>query len=1136
MAQIKIYGDIDSASIFFVNSTVEPKAMGTVEASLKSDEDRIVIKRTDRFDPDGVSFRTIFRRLNPSRVQNRDGQDLVGTLSYSTQDVIDYINTQANLQGVTGGDSTGTDLIGLDVCFKLDDTSTSIMMSNGFEFGVNTIKAVADSGVIQIKSMLGDRTHFTNLEVGRACKGEDDTVIAGGLNDVVNYLNELFTVGAFEQVVISDPAATTIADVDGLVDNGEYKGVDALDPITDDLWQSMDSGTNDAGYLSDSIIDQAGEYFTFDIRGKGTYMFGLVHTEDSYSNGYYTGNGIYADPSNFCTNTGNAAYGYQWALGFHIGNAHASWTLYGANTAYKMGEAWIYSNTEFDERDNWNNDQPVKMKVGLDENGYIAVYTKADEAGQWKLHARSSYAAQQNAEYRLGIKLMSNNSRIRTQPKVHLLEPEAPTMYFRYIESPDGVFSYPLFATQEEANYYHEVLAGLNAGEGQSHTHIYVDDPTNTQWYMPENGQMAGTSAPYNMVFNGQTVLFTEITSLSNADLVPIAFGGYDLTVDELSSVNYQTQPQDTAYSTTINNLPTGLVAISGGMIGGTAPEVTGDNVANPSDSYTVEVVRTNSYGSSTGYFNIIVNNLTVPVTVPSGFTLTSGNMADSDTLDSDSVLTLDDTLASGKRMIVNKSWVESNVLPLNTSNLQKAYIGVPANNAVWSSVDLHNDFDAVMRWEGQSNGYYHKSVIADGSDIVARSENTVGSATDAYYHYAIQWDGTDLVVMADQDAYKLANTHDYTQMQRYSAYENYSEQSGALPLVFATKSGGQLDVSMSGITFSDIPSAPVTNDTSWTKALDFSGSNEHLKQVNSNQAYNAIKLSGIGVTAPNNADDSKTSSSTNARPFATTIVFKTDRNLSNQHIWNMGEGSNSNDDNIYVRTDASGNLYFGWGRGSSNNECLISLLLNNFTLQSDTWYGLYICHKGGRFNSTDATAQNLADAFDIRLMTDADSFGALSINLSTSNRWFSNGNRMDRSIEGDFTIGGRGNNRNFHGKVASMVVTTLKVNDNIPNDTEIKKMITDPVGWVNDYKVGETYRNPSTAYEMQTYGTLLFAVGNSYSRYATQVWLMGDGAADSYANGIRNYVHVSDQNYGKLQLNSMVSNDIQTVTINGLS
>jgi hypothetical protein len=45
----------------------------------------------------------------------------------------------------------------------------------------------------------------------------------------------------------------------------------------------------------------------------------------------------------------------------------------------------------------------------------------------------------------------------------------------------------------------------------------------------------------------------------------------------------------------------------------------------------------------------------------------------------------------------------------------------------------------------------------------------------------------------------------------------------------------------------------------------------------------------------------------------------------------------------------------------------------------------------------------------------------------------------------------------------------------------------------------------------------------------------MGDGTSDSYSNMIRNQVQPSDQNYTKLNLISMVSNDIETVSIPGL-
>ncbi len=72
---IKIYADTAKGCIFFEGSTVEPKFLGIVECTLHPTEsDRLVITRNDRFRVDGVTPRTIFRRLNPARVQNQEGQ------------------------------------------------------------------------------------------------------------------------------------------------------------------------------------------------------------------------------------------------------------------------------------------------------------------------------------------------------------------------------------------------------------------------------------------------------------------------------------------------------------------------------------------------------------------------------------------------------------------------------------------------------------------------------------------------------------------------------------------------------------------------------------------------------------------------------------------------------------------------------------------------------------------------------------------------------------------------------------------------------------------------------------------------------------------------------------------------------
>jgi hypothetical protein len=153
----------------------------------------------------------------------------------------------------------------------------------------------------------------------------------------------------------------------------------------------------------------------------------------------------------------------------------------------------------------------------------------------------------------------------------------------------------------------------------------------------------------------------------------------------------------------------------------------------------------------------------------------------------------------------------------------------------------------------------------------------------------------------------------------------------------------------------------------------------------------------------------------------------------------------------------------------------------------------------------------------------------------------------MDRTVAGEFTIGGRGSSSylSYHGKVASMVVTTLLQGGyssaQMPEGTMIganqaKAMITDPVKWVDDYKIRTSSNNPSGLYRQSSsrFASNYFTFANAYQH--TYVWLMGDGTNDSYSNGVRNYINPSDQNYSKMQLNSMVSNDIENVNIPGLT
>ena len=579
------------------------------------------------------------------------------------------------------------------------------------------------------------------------------------------------------------------------------------------------------------------------------------------------------------------------------------------------------------------------MKVGIDENNFIVIAYFDESTSLFVPIARTTYPVPNGLEYHLGIKFGDTTVRMVGLPKIHELEDLAPTMNFRDIESPDGVFHYPLFTTEEEAEYYDEIHNGLTAGTGSSHTHTYADDPTNTTWYMPEASHdptnYTFSVAPSTTTFSGNPVTYTEITSLTNADLTPTAFSASDITQEEGTNVNIQVTPQGASWTTSVSITPSGSGLVYDGysLIQGTLADVATDTI------YTVNVTRANSYGSNVGSFEVEVTDV-----------------------------------------------------------------------------------------------------------------------------------------------------------------------------------------------------APVqTNDTPWTKAIDFSGGSEHLKQVTQSTGSNAIRMNGLSQLATANSDSSKTSSHSYSRPWATAIVFQTPNNNTNQHIWNSGEGAGSGDDNIYLRmTGSNGELYFGWGReGVGYNEYHIGNFGGSYNQSTGQWWGIYISHDGTRLNSSDATPANLVNAFDIRLMGTNDVspvFSSLYDVGSDVSNWVSTGVRMDRAITGDFTIGGRGSNRNFHGKVASMIVTTLRKGFTKPTDAEIKLMLTDPIKWEDDYKDGQIARYGSSG------STFTYGPSNSNSKYATQIWLMGDGTSDSYANGMRNEVYPSDQNYTKLQLNSMVSNDIETVNINGLT
>jgi len=348
-----------------------------------------------------------------------------------------------------------------------------------------------------------------------------------------------------------------------------------------------------------------------------------------------------------------------------------------------------------------------------------------------------------------------------------------------------------------------------------------------------------------------------------------------------------------------------------------------------------------------------------------------------------------------------------------------------------------------------------------------------------------------------------------------YSGYNLV--RTGNLPLVFATKSGGGMGLSTTGISKITIPTVtPPAITTPWTKAIDFSGTNERMQQEGGSNVFNQpVYQSGFTVSMPSSGF---VSTSGDARPFATAIVFRHDGNGSDQYIWGQVEGSGSNDDNIALKVDASNMLSFKWGRGGGTEKSRKDIGM----VSPNTWYGVYVDFNG--FTSSSPTVSEMADAFRIKLVQIND--GAVQ---DVPGDWDEAG-RNNRTVSGKFFVGGRDAGKSFHGKVASMVVTALKAGDALPTDAEVAMMTRDPNQWLIDYKIGNSYRVTG-----QNFNNSNFQLNDLGAARNTQVWLMGDGTNDAYAV-IRNQVHPAEQNFTAIRMTSMVSNDIQTVSISGLS
>ena len=177
---IKIYADTSTGFLHFDGSRISPKPLnGVVVASASNRAFRIRITRSDLLTPAG-NPRVMFKHLRMTKVANRAGQNLRVDLGYSRQQIIDYINTEAQKVVETGIEGIAVCHDGSVVSYAATtlDFTGSAVQSLVVNSGIATVTIAQTTGGVGGGSSYTDSDVDTHVNVGTA--NTDDVLTYDG--------------------------------------------------------------------------------------------------------------------------------------------------------------------------------------------------------------------------------------------------------------------------------------------------------------------------------------------------------------------------------------------------------------------------------------------------------------------------------------------------------------------------------------------------------------------------------------------------------------------------------------------------------------------------------------------------------------------------------------------------------------------------------------------------------------------------------------------------------------------------------------------------------------------------------------------------------------------------------------------
>ena len=324
------------------------------------------------------------------------------------------------------------------------------------------------------------------------------------------------------------------------------------------------------------------------------------------------------------------------------------------------------------------------------------------------------------------------------------------------------------------------------------------------------------------------------------------------LEVNENTQVVYNvrlnTDNDATEYNVT--NLPIGFNYNSAlGIIRGTAPSVDSDNITNSDDTYTMNIIKTNSQGSSTGTFTLKVINTTAPVTIITGFNQFPGSndMVDVDTLNGRTVVNFDNLLQDGQRFIIKKEFIQDNIVTyLSNSTMAGVFIGIISdanNNIAQNGFNGLSDFDCCIELGNSGIGVTFWDVLEyiNESEIYASGINI---------DFVFEYNGTDLYLIGDTYT-NLTNKSSIksgeTFTRQFHIDKNYNTD---ITISIATLNT-QCDISTNNIFIVDIP-ANTSSLTKFSKGILLNDSNDSTivnNDSNSSSLINNFNSFDFGVS-----------------------------------------------------------------------------------------------------------------------------------------------------------------------------------------------------------------------------------------------------------------------------------------------